>query len=89
LLQTYTLSRTHQHSLSGAYADVVNDCSAAMQALNQVFTQITQVMNLAARGQFDKRITLAAQGDLDALKQTLNTTLEQLNIGFTDVIEAA
>jgi len=88
-LQNGDFSKQHTNTLKGAYAQVVNDCLTAMASLSSAFKEINYVMEFAARGKFDERIHNNAQGDILALQATLNQTLEHIQTGFSDVVDAA
>lgn len=77
------------HNLIGEYARIVDQGYSAMQNLAEVFTEINGVMGYAARGKLDERIQNFQQGDIEDLQKSINQSLELIEQGFMDVIQAS
>ena len=78
-----------KHNLSGAYARIADQGYHSLQDLAQVFSEINQVMSLAARGKLDERITHLHHGDIKQLQESINQSLELIEQGFSEVIAAS
>ena len=63
---------------SGEYASVIKDLSVAMQRLDNSMQDIGHTLHALARGDFSRRVTADARGELVRLKEAINQTLEGL-----------
>ena len=61
----------------------------AMESMDSIITDINQVMAAVARGKFNARVTTAAQGDLEQLKNSLNQSLDTLGAALKESIQVA
>ncbi|MFD0667724.1 methyl-accepting chemotaxis protein [Ramlibacter sp. MAHUQ-53] len=55
------------------------------QSLDSTLNDITAVMTAVAQGEFSRRVTVAARGDLDALKRNVNQSLDAQQAVFQDI----
>jgi len=62
----------------GAYQQTVDQAMATLQAMERMLGDIGQVMQAASQGDLSRRVSAQGQGDLDALKRNINTSLDSL-----------
>ena len=60
---------------------------SAMTSVSDVIHQINDVMGSMQQGHLDKRVDIACQGDLQALKQHINETLEAFSAAIGQIAE--
>jgi methyl-accepting chemotaxis protein len=77
------------HDLPGEYAKVVLTCETAMVQLSEVFKDINDVMQFAARGKLDERIHKLQHSDIALLQNSINESLSLIQKGFGEVISAS
>ncbi|BBP42349.1 methyl-accepting chemotaxis protein [Thiosulfativibrio zosterae] len=66
----------------GAFKDALSQLQQTATDLNSAISQINTVVTFMAQANFSHTITTQLQGDLNTLKQNINTTLDALNGGF-------
>ena len=66
----------------GAFKDALSQLQQTASDLNAAISQINTVVTYMAQANFSHTITTHLQGDLNTLKQNINTTLNALNDGF-------
>ncbi|BBP47120.1 hypothetical protein THMIRHAS_24930 [Thiosulfatimonas sediminis] len=69
----------------GAFGQMLNQSQNAMQNLSGIIREINEVMQTVSRGNFQNRIQVAAQGELDALKREINQTVHVLALVIDDI----
>lgn len=60
-----------------------------MLTMDEIVTDINQVMSSVAQGHFGARVSAAAAGDLDLLKQNINQSLDTLEASMKEAIQVA
>lgn len=88
-LQKGNFQNQTQHQFVGEYAEIIDAGQAAMANLAEVFAEINGVMGYTARGKLDERIVNFQEGDIANLQASINQSLELIEAGFKDVIEAS
>lgn len=64
---------------------LLSKVSDMQKSLDSTLRDITQVMTGVASGNFSGRVTVEAKGDLDALKQNINHSIEAQQAVFQDI----
>ncbi|WP_019894597.1 methyl-accepting chemotaxis protein [Hydrogenovibrio halophilus] len=72
-------------SFSGEYERVMTDLSVAMERLDNSVQDIAKTLKALSRGDFSRRVTAEARGELVTLKDAINETLEGLEAFVEDV----
>jgi methyl-accepting chemotaxis protein len=65
-----------------AFSDQVE---GALQSINQVVVQINEVMAYMNEGKFQHRVNTSARGQLDVLKQSINSSMDSLESAVKDI----
>lgn len=89
-LRNGELNNEHNNDFNGQYGEIVNSAIETMNALSGVIASTEKVMKHAARGDFEQRIDAESiNGELRAMAQTINTSMQNLSNGFDDIVHAA
>ena len=73
----------------GTWRDLTDSVNAMAGNLTSQVRNISQVAAAVATGDLSQRITVAAQGEILELKETINTMVEQLSVVATEVTSVA
>ena len=76
-------SKDHQAAQTGF--PLLKQVSDMQKSLDSTLQDITKVMNGVAQGNFAGRVTVEAKGDLNALKQNINQSIEAQQSVFEDI----
>lgn len=72
--------------VKGEFRTTVN---AAMATMDSAIKEVGEVVYQLSQGNLNQRVTSNLEGDLDALKQHTNTSIERLENAFCSIVEAA
>jgi methyl-accepting chemotaxis protein len=73
------------HQTTQAGFPLLKQVSDMQKSLDSTLQDITKVMNGVAQGNFAGRVTVEAKGDLNALKQNINQSIEAQQAVFHDI----
>jgi methyl-accepting chemotaxis protein len=73
------------HQTTQAGFPLLKQVSDMQKSLDATLQDITKVMNGVAQGNFAGRVTVEAKGDLNALKQNINQSIEAQQAVFHDI----
>lgn len=71
----------------GAWEELVGGMNAILEEINKPIGEVMVVMDAISNGNLSERITGEYKGDVDALKQTVNTTASRLEIVVREITE--
>ncbi len=74
---------------SGVWRELTNNVNGMAMNLTGQVRNISEVVNAIAEGDLSRTITVDAQGEILALKNTINTTVEKLNNFAAEVTRVA
>jgi hypothetical protein len=77
-LQTGNFNREINRNAQGEYGVMLASAAQAMQAFNQVITDIVNVMHRMSEGDFNHRVQANAQGDLLMMKNNINDSISAI-----------
>ena len=78
--------RLDNSKMKGEFGDTLTE---TMETMERVITDINQVMLAVSQANFNERVTAEASGDLDILKQNINTSMDTLSVAIDEVVEVS
>ena len=76
---------TNAQPLKANASPLLAKVSAMQKSLDSTLRDITQVMTGVAHGDFSRRVTVEAKGDLNALKENINQSVQAQQAVFEDI----
>ncbi len=76
-------------SLSGRYRELVQLSMDTASRLDAVVSDVNRTMHCLVEGQFSARVSVAAQGDLGHLSDSINQMADGLSKAVTDILQLA
>lgn len=80
-------TRADTSKFQGAWEELVGGMNAILEEINKPIGEVMVVMDAISNGNLSERITGEYKGDVDALKQTVNTTASRLEIVVREITE--
>ena len=80
-------TRADASKFSGAWEELVGGMNAILDEINKPLSEVLVVMDAILNGNLQARITGDYKGDVDVLKQTVNTTATRLNSVVSEITE--
>jgi methyl-accepting chemotaxis protein len=80
-------TRADATKFNGAWEELVSGMNAILEEINKPLGEVMVVMDAISNGNLSERITGNYQGDLDVLKQTVNTTASRLETVVNEITE--
>jgi len=80
-------TRADAAKFKGAWQDLVGGMNAILDEINKPLGEVMVVMDAISNGNLHERITGNYSGDVDALKQTVNTTASRLEAVVSEITE--
>ena len=71
---------------AGDFRLIFDQTAVTMEGMGTIVSEINQVMQAVAEGDFNQRVTATAQGDLERLKRHINHSLDELSGALNEVI---
>src|SRR5882762_3042475 len=75
--------------VAGTWKDLTDNVNSMASNLTNQVRNIAEVTTAVARGDLSRKITVRVKGELLQLKQTINTTVDQLNAFGSEVTRVA
>jgi methyl-accepting chemotaxis protein len=82
-------SRAEVKEASGIWKEIVDNVNLMGDTLGGQIRDIADILRSVAQGDLTRQITIEAQGELEAVKNTVNGTIDQLNLFATEVTRVA
>jgi methyl-accepting chemotaxis protein len=82
-------SRAKVEGAIGIWKDIVDNVNRMGDTLGGQIRDIADILMAISQGDLTRQITVEAQGELDAVKNTVNGTIAQLNIFTSEVTRVA
>lgn len=82
-------SRAEVKGASGIWQDIVDNVNLMGDTLGGQIRDIADILRSVSQGDLTRQITIEAQGELEAVKNTVNGTIDQLNLFATEVTRVA
>jgi methyl-accepting chemotaxis protein len=80
-------TRADASKFQGAWAELVGGMNAILDEINKPLGEVMVVMEAISNGNLQERITGVYKGDIDVLKQTVNTTADMLDAVVSEITE--
>ena len=80
-------TRADASRFQGAWAELVGGMNAILDEINKPLGEVMVVMEAISNGNLQARINGDYQGDVEALKQTVNTTASRLDVVVSEITE--
>ena len=80
-------ARADTSKFSGAWEELVGGMNAILEEINKPLGEVMVVMDAISNGNLHERVTGDYQGDVDVLKQTVNTTANRLEVVVSEITE--
>ncbi|KAJ1966982.1 histidine kinase osmosensor, partial [Dispira parvispora] len=77
------------HNVSGVWKELTDDVNTMASNLTDQVRDIASVCKAVAKGDLNQKIEVTARGELDDMKSTINTMVDQLRIFASEVTRVA
>ncbi len=78
--------RIGQIEAEGDFRLIFGKTMLMMETMGKVVSEINRVMQAVAEGDFEQRVEVSAQGDLNRLKRNINQSLDELSGALQEVV---
>ncbi|MGL5878904.1 MAG: methyl-accepting chemotaxis protein, partial [Xenococcaceae cyanobacterium] len=78
-------SRAKVEGAIGIWKEIVDNVNCMSDTLGGQIRDIAQILTAVSQGDLTRQITVEAQGELEAVKNTVNGTIDQLNLFASEV----
>ncbi len=82
-------SRAKVEGAIGIWKEIVDNVNRMGDTLGGQIRDIAQILTAVSQGDLTRQITVEAQGELEAVKNTVNGTIDQLNLFASEVTRVA
>ncbi|MBI4857380.1 MAG: HAMP domain-containing protein [Acetobacterium woodii] len=80
-------TRADATNFNGAWEELVSGMNEILEEINKPIGEVMVVMDAISNGNLSERITGNYKGDIDILKQTVNTTASRLEMVVSEITE--